>query len=770
MDEIKIVKQQTLQYHDVYMPQVLRLDNSKDKAVFDELLSSGFVFLFDEIKDQLKELFKIRHPKRQLTDADYESLIQAHLGQTDIDAYGVWVYYPWSKRLVHLLDEAEFIEVRTSRNQYKITNKERDLLATKKVGVIGLSVGQSVAVTLAMERSFGEIRLADFDVLELTNLNRIRTGLFNLGIKKVISVAREIAEIDPYLKVTIFEDGLTEENMDKFYLEGGKLDLLIDECDGVDMKILCRIKARELKIPVLMEGSDRCTIDVERFDLEPERSILHGYIDHLDVSKLKHLKTNEEKMPYLAPIVGLATISSRLRASGIEIGQTITTWPQLASAVTLGGGAVADIWRRIALNQYKGSGRFFLDMDELIGDPKTEAPEAGVAVNPFTPLSNDEALQLALKANCELPVNAITIPEPDVEKIVDAAGTAPSGGNAQPWKWVYNKGILLLFFDRYYGYSYMDYKDTASYIALGAAIENAVLKAHELGYEVNVNLHEPSGEEILIADFTFYNTKLPSTEQHENDQLSKVITQRHTNRKITERVMLQPEVLESLKTTAESVPGAQLNFYEDPAILEEIGKIISETDRYRVLYPQSHYDFIFQEMRWTAKEAEERRTGIEISTLELTPANMLGIKLVKDPMAVELLRDINGADILRNTSVKNMTTASVAGLLTMPTYSGKDFINGGRASERLWLKATEMGLAFQPMNVPLAFFARLTDNAPDLPKEIIDEVAELYRRYNKALHRNENRADIYLFRVFKAEAPKALPHRKKLDDILVINR
>ncbi len=117
-----------------------------------------------------------------------------------------------------------------------------------------------------------------------------------------------------------------------------------------------------------------------------------------------------------------------------------------------------------------------------------------------------------------------------------------------------------------------------------------------------------------------------------------------------------------------------------------------------------------------------------------------------------------------------MTTASVAGLLTMPTYSGTDFVNGGRASERLWLKATEMGLAFQPMNVPLAFFARLIDNAPDLPREIIDEVAELYRRYNKALHRNESRADIYLFRVFKAEPPKVLPYHKKLDDILVVNR
>ena len=46
-----------------------------------------------------------------------------------------------------------------------------------------------------MERICGEIRLADFDILELTNLNRIRTGVHNLGLSKTYSVAREISEI-----------------------------------------------------------------------------------------------------------------------------------------------------------------------------------------------------------------------------------------------------------------------------------------------------------------------------------------------------------------------------------------------------------------------------------------------------------------------------------------------------------------------------------------------------------------------------------------------
>ncbi|MGB1031398.1 MAG: ThiF family adenylyltransferase, partial [Flavobacteriales bacterium] len=112
--------------------------------------------------------------------------------------YGVWVYYPWLRKLVHLLDEKEFVECRTNRNKYKITAEEQEVLSKKVVGVVGLSVGQSVSLTMAMERSFGELRIADFDDLELTNLNRIRTGVHNLGLPKTTIVAREIAEIDPF--------------------------------------------------------------------------------------------------------------------------------------------------------------------------------------------------------------------------------------------------------------------------------------------------------------------------------------------------------------------------------------------------------------------------------------------------------------------------------------------------------------------------------------------------------------------------------------------
>jgi hypothetical protein len=177
----------------IYAPLLLRLTDPSDKKAFNDLLDeSKVLFVSDEMYGQLQELIKSLHPSIKIKKDDYPGLIKKHLNGKDIYEYGVWVYYPWNQRLVHLLDKDEFVEVRTNRNRYKITKEEQDDLSTKKIGIVGLSVGQSIALTLAMERTCGELRLADFDTAELSNLNRIRTGVHNLGLSKTIIAAREI--------------------------------------------------------------------------------------------------------------------------------------------------------------------------------------------------------------------------------------------------------------------------------------------------------------------------------------------------------------------------------------------------------------------------------------------------------------------------------------------------------------------------------------------------------------------------------------------------
>src|ERR1700744_2905801 len=162
----------TQELKQIYLPVILRLNNPADKQIFDDLLKNEkALFVHDEMYGQLQELVKCKNPSIKIKPKDYTTLVNDHLKGQAITEYGVWVYYPWSRRLVHLLDEEEFIEVRTNRNQNKITRAEQRLLSTKKIGVVGLSVGQSIALTMAMERVCGEISLAEWDSDQLSNLN-----------------------------------------------------------------------------------------------------------------------------------------------------------------------------------------------------------------------------------------------------------------------------------------------------------------------------------------------------------------------------------------------------------------------------------------------------------------------------------------------------------------------------------------------------------------------------------------------------------------------
>jgi len=355
----------------IYRPEFFRLNNQEDEKKFNDLLEhEPNIVVYDTIAGQLAELIKLSNPTRKLSAEESAKLIQEHING-DTNNYGVWIYFPWSNKVIHTLDEQEFIKVRTNRNIFKITPEEIEILKTKKVGIIGLSVGQIIAMTLTMERTCGELRLADFDDIELSNMNRIKVNVQDLGQNKAIVAARQIAELDPFINVVCYTDGITNENIDDFFLLNGKLDILVEECDGIDIKVLSRIKAKALGVPVVMDTNDKGMLDVERFDLEPQRHIFHGSVNDLEElspaelnQKLNSL-TIPEKVSYLAKIIGFENLSPAMLKSLGEMNKSIVGWPQLASAVTLGGAMVTDISRKILLNQFTASGRYFVDFDEL---------------------------------------------------------------------------------------------------------------------------------------------------------------------------------------------------------------------------------------------------------------------------------------------------------------------------------------------------------------------------------------------------------------------
>lgn len=750
---------------EIYKPDFFRIGQKEDAEKLSALLTTTQgIAVFDEIQGQLKELIKSQNPTIKIKPDEYPALIEKHLAGIDIQEYGVWVYYSWSKRLVHMLDEKEFIDLRTAANRHKITTAERDLLGTKKVGVIGLSVGQSVSVTIAMERGCGELRLADFDTLELNNLNRIRTGVQNLGILKVISVAREIAEIDPFFKVVIYPDGITEENINDFFTKGGKLDAVIDECDGVDVKILCRMKARELDVPVLMEASDRGTLDVERFDLEPDRPIMHGWLKHLrlDMKVLKSLKTSEEKLPYMLPISGMETLSPRMKASMVEIEQTITTWPQLATAVTLGGALTADTCRRMFLNQFTDSGRYFIDLEQLI--PDTRPVQSFVPSEPEPVLTPAEMEQMAAKAIDNIRPSG-TLPADDkVKALVEAGIKAPSAGNNQPWKWHKQGNCLFLFHDKNRSKSFGDFEDIASYVALGAAIENLELAAADMKIGTLVHYFPLGKGAKLTAMIEFSNTA--ASDLYRPDVLVKYLGIRETNRNLGPRVPLEASAITKLQEAVASVKGAELLVKDSEKDLAELTEIMAASDRLRMLHPEGHYEFYQREVRWNAEQSKDTSDGIDIATVDVTPSEVVGLQLVKDPRVINYLAEWRGGKGLERITRKSMASTSAVGLITMPEFSSLNYILGGRAVERMWLTATELGISLQPMLAATLHFARLNHGGGEgMPEYMKQEFSELYKRFGTVFPQISGKGEIFLFRLCIAEKPTIKSYRLSVDKV-----
>jgi molybdopterin/thiamine biosynthesis adenylyltransferase len=750
-----------------YRPLFFRLSQPHDQAALESLITDK-TFVHDEILGQVEEYVKSVNPTVVYTEGALTEAAKSHMGDIPYGQYGVWVYYPWSDRLVHTLDENEFVEVRTNRNQYKITPEEREILFQKKIGIIGLSVGQSIAVTIALERICGELRIADFDILELSNLNRIRTGIHNLGISKTVVVAREIAEIDPYFKVTCFHQGASEANIDDFILNGGKLDILLDECDGLVLKILCRQRARHHGVPVVMDTADRGMLDVERFDLEPERPILHGFIDHLDINKVKEAITNEEKIAYLIPMLGLDTVSTRMKASMLEIEQSITTWPQLASSVVMGGGLGADVCRRILLDRFHDSGRYFVDVEQIIGDEVAEEGDGHHHVILRPSITEEEMLHTIVQRNDKALAEQIDPGKHTADQLVQAAAMAPTGANLQPWKWIWHNKHLYLFFDHRYSAGLLDCEHTTSFVGLGAATENLVLKAHELGLEIATEKLPLTTDSKLVAVYRFFlRDYIGPREPHICDELAPFIPQRLTNRNIGQRVKIAEERLLALQDVARTIPGVDMRIISDEQLLAEVKEVTGAMDRIRITHKGGHRDFL-AETRWTPEEAHETQNGIDLlGTMDLTPSELAGWRVLKDWKVVEYLNLWNKGKVLEKLQRKKISASSAVGLITVPEFSCDHFFTAGRALERVWLAATKDNICVQPASLSTLIFNTVAHgDTTTFPPPMLAEALAMLKRFDELFSIDGPMGKVILFRFFIGDSPVSRSVRYPVERIL----
>lgn len=313
------------------------------------------------VKGQIFELAKIRNPAA----ADFElkdlaSSLEVKLGED----YGSYFHYNWCNKSIKILEEPEFIELRTSRNLYKINHKELHLLKQSHIVVIGMSVGKAISQIICLERICGKITLIDFDLIETSNLNRIFTPLFNVNENKAEVTAREILEMDPYIQIQVVKEGLTKENIERVLGTSSSTQLVVEVCDNLEIKIETRNYCKNAKIPVIMDTSDRGMVDIERYDIDNNLLIFNGLLEEIELDKID-FNNAEHRFTILSKIVNIEKVSDRAKFSLKEIGKTIRTWPQLASDVFLGAASTTFVARKILLKENIKSGKYYIDLKEI---------------------------------------------------------------------------------------------------------------------------------------------------------------------------------------------------------------------------------------------------------------------------------------------------------------------------------------------------------------------------------------------------------------------
>jgi hypothetical protein len=331
------------------------------------------------------ELFDIEYPakkdsKTEQEVADYRSGLFEKS-----DEWGEWFYYPWLNKLVHFPPKKELRALRTSRNRNLITAEEQAKLYDSTILIIGMSVGSNVVEALVGHGIGGKLVLVDMDILEPSNLNRIRSPYHHIGLHKVEAISRKVWEIDPYIEIIGEREGLNEININRL-IQDNHVSVIVDEMDDLRMKILLREAAQAAHLPVVMaaDDGDGALIDIERYDLKPETPIFMGQIpaDVLEKIKAGGIPRAELGKMIGQYFVGIENIPIRMFESLAQVGKTLPSWPQLGGAATLAGVSLAYAIRRIILGEPVKDGRTLVSLEEKL-DPEYGSPEQTAQLRRF---------------------------------------------------------------------------------------------------------------------------------------------------------------------------------------------------------------------------------------------------------------------------------------------------------------------------------------------------------------------------------------------------
>jgi hypothetical protein len=242
----------------------------------------------------------------------------------------------------------------------------REKLESAVVGFVGMSVGGNLAEGVLRECRPRQVKLADPDWVEATNLNRgERMSMRHLvgsraerfdpknpydtpHVSKVDYFAYEQNLVDPYVRFYGYKEGITRANLDRFLLGDGKdeprLDILVEEMDDLDLKVLVRQRCRELGIDVIMlsDFGNQAHVLWNPFRTKPDAPIGYGADDETLLRALEAARQGERAkvFEFIGALCGADFAADQFEAWVRGTGEQPTSSLPQSGATAMASGAI----------------------------------------------------------------------------------------------------------------------------------------------------------------------------------------------------------------------------------------------------------------------------------------------------------------------------------------------------------------------------------------------------------------------------------------------
>ena len=123
-----------------------------------------------------------------------------------------------------------------SRQMSIVTRSEQQRFKDAKITVIGCGGIGGQTIEMLARMGIGELIVVDEDAFDISNLNRQTLAtLSDVGLDKSVVAAEKVRLINPYVKITSFNEHVDETNIDKIISDS---DIVIDALDNVLTRVI----------------------------------------------------------------------------------------------------------------------------------------------------------------------------------------------------------------------------------------------------------------------------------------------------------------------------------------------------------------------------------------------------------------------------------------------------------------------------------------------------------------------------------------------------